>query len=159
MAVVYGAKVDQAVAGETDELPPRSIARAIGRGCLGRCPNCGEGRIFKGYTTVTPECAVCGEELYHHRADDFPPYLSMIVVGHVVVAGMLILERGWHPPLWVHSAIWLPLTVILSLVLLPIFKGGIIGLQWALYMHGFDKRRGEDMPEPDPAAALARPAH
>jgi uncharacterized protein (DUF983 family) len=40
--------------------------------------------------------------------------------------------------LWLHFAIWLPLTVLLSLALLPVVKGAIVGLQWALKMHGFE---------------------
>jgi uncharacterized protein (DUF983 family) len=61
----------------------------------------------------------------------------MLIVGHIVVAGVLALEIGTHPPMWVQMVIWLPLTVILSLTLLPIIKGAIVGLQWANRMHGF----------------------
>ncbi|MDR3497062.1 MAG: DUF983 domain-containing protein [Ancalomicrobiaceae bacterium] len=147
-----------AISGDTDPsaLPKRELGLAIGRGLRGRCPNCGKGRIFKGYTTVNAECTACGQELFHHRADDFPPYITIVIVGHIIIAGMFLVERAWHPAEWIHLAIWLPLTLILSLTLLPIVKGGVIGLQWALYMHGFDPRRGEDVAIPDPAGSLRR---
>ncbi|MDR3373874.1 MAG: DUF983 domain-containing protein [Ancalomicrobiaceae bacterium] len=156
MPVVYDETA--AVAGEhpADVLPKRQLGTAIRRGLAGRCPNCGKGHIFKGYTTVNATCSVCGEELFHHRADDFPPYITIIIVGHIIIAGMLLVERAWHPAEWIHLAIWLPLTLILSLTLLPIVKGGVIGLQWALYMHGFDPRRGEDTAVPDPAGSARR---
>ena len=91
-------------------------------------------------------CGSCGEELHHHRADDAPPYFTMLIVGHVLVGGALSLEKAFAPSMWVHMALWLPLTLVLSLWLLPRIKGALIGLQWANRMHGF----GDG---PDPAAA------
>ncbi len=135
-------------------LPRRDATTAILRGIACRCPNCGKGAIFTGFTTVNAECPQCHEVLSHQRADDFPPYISMFITGHVVVAAMLLVERAWHPEIWVHMALWIPLTLILALGILRPAKGAIIGLQWALYMHGFDPRKGEDQPVPDPAAAL-----
>jgi uncharacterized protein (DUF983 family) len=86
----------------------------------------------------------CGEELHHHRADDAPPYFTIIIVGHVVVSLLLAVEMAYRPPLWLHAALWLPLTVLLALVLLPPVKGVLVGLQWALLMHGFDPNAEED---------------
>ena len=83
-------------------------------------------------------CELCALELHHHRADDAPPYFTIMIVGHIVIGGMLWLETGLHPPAWVHMSLWLPLTVALTLMLLPLVKGALIGLQWALRMHGFD---------------------
>jgi uncharacterized protein (DUF983 family) len=110
--------------------------------------------MFKGFTTVNDACPACQEVLSHQRADDFPPYVTMFITGHVVVASMLLVERAYHPEIWIHMALWLPLTLILSLGLLRPIKGAIIGLQWALYMHGFDLRKGDDEPVPDPAGSL-----
>ncbi|MBZ0217536.1 MAG: DUF983 domain-containing protein, partial [Fimbriimonadaceae bacterium] len=76
--------------------------------------------------------------------DDAPPYFTILIVGHVIVPLLLIVEQTWRPDLWIHAAIWLPLTVILSLTLLPIVKGALVGVQWALYMHGFDPNSAED---------------
>lgn len=135
-------------------LPQRDVASALLRGAACHCPNCGKGAIFKGFTTVNASCPTCGEVLSHQRADDFPPYVTMLITGHVVVAAMLIVERAYHPEIWLHMAMWLPLTLIMSIGLLRPVKGAIIGLQWALYMHGFDPRRGDDLPIVDPAGPL-----
>ncbi len=99
-----------------------------------RCPICGQARIFQGYLTVTPVCANCGAPLGLARADDAPPYFTIFIVGHVIVAGMLILEKTCTPPLWVHAAIWLPLTVALAMLLLRPIKGATVGLMFKLGM-------------------------
>lgn len=79
----------------------------------------------------------CGEELYHQRADDAPPYFTIFIVGHIVVPLVLIVEKIWHPDMWVHMVIWAPLILGLTLFLMPRVKAAVIGLQWALRMHGF----------------------
>ncbi len=110
---------------------------SLKRGFLGKCPHCGEGSVFEAFLKVAPNCKACGEELFHHRADDAPPYFTILIVGHIVVAGVLAVEQSWRPDMWIHAALWMPLTVGLSLLLLPRIKGALVGLQWALRMHGF----------------------
>lgn len=122
----------------------RNLADALLRGARLKCPACGTGRLFRAYLKVADTCPDCQEALHHHRADDAPPYLTMVIVGHVIVAGVLALEQAVAPPQWLHMALWLPLTVLLSLVLLPRIKGSIVGLQWANGMHGFSS-----YPDPD----------
>lgn len=117
--------------------PERSVWTAIKHGMRQLCPACGKGRMFGKYLKVSHTCASCSEALHHQRADDAPPYFTMSIVAHVVIAGVLIAERVYAPPTWVHLAIWLPMTVLLSLWLLPRVKGALVGLQWALRMHGF----------------------
>lgn len=119
------------------DLTPRSVTSAILRGARQRCPACGTGALYRAYLKVADTCPSCREELHHQRADDAPPYFTMFIVGHVVVAGVLVLERTVAPASWVHLALWLPLTVAMSLYLLPRVKGALVGLQWALRMHGF----------------------
>ena len=117
---------------------PRPTGLAMKRGALGRCPACGEGRLWSSYLKTTPACERCGLAIDGaHRADDLPAYGVMMIVGHVLVPAALMLEKGFHPPLWVHMAAWLPLSVVLSLALLPIVKGAVVGLQWAKRMHDF----------------------
>ncbi|MGQ7792936.1 DUF983 domain-containing protein [Faunimonas sp. B44] len=115
----------------------RPLWRAIGRGMLGRCPNCGRGALLTGFTRVRDACPACGEQLHHHRADDAPPYITITIVGHVVLGLVLWAEMVHAPPIWVHMVLWLPLTVALSLLLMRPVKGAVVGLQWALGMHGF----------------------
>jgi len=134
-----------------DPLAPRDTWQAMGRGLIGKCPACGEGHMFKAYLKVADTCDHCGEELHHQRADDAPAYFTISIVGHIVVAGALILERWLAPETWVHMAIWLPLTLFLCLAMLPAVKGSLIGLQWSKRMHGFGGVA--DTPEPVPVAA------
>jgi uncharacterized protein (DUF983 family) len=137
---------------------PRDVMRAILRGLAELCPNCGKGRLFGKYLKVRDACPACGEVLHHHRADDAPAYFTILIVGHFIVGGALALERGLAPPTWVHLAIWLPLTLIACLLLLPRVKGALVGLQWALYMHGFAGPAHADVvPEVPAAEALHRP--
>lgn len=123
-----------------NENPPRNLLEALLRGVKLKCPNCGRGRIFSSYLKVAPSCSECHEELHHHRADDAPPYFTIMIVGHLVVPLVLMVETLYRPELWIHAALWLPLSILLAMLALPAVKGALIGLQWALYMHGFDPR-------------------
>jgi uncharacterized protein (DUF983 family) len=122
-----------------------SLAKAMWRGFRGRCPHCGEGRLFARFLKVADTCESCGEELFHQRADDFPAYLVIVVVGHLVVPAILAVETAYAPPVWLQLPVWLPVTLIASLALLQPTKGAIVGLQWQAGMHGFEdsKRRRE----------------
>ena len=102
-------------------------------------------RMFRRYLKVSDACPHCGEELHHHRADDAPAYFTIVIVGHIVVSLVLAVEMAYRPALWVHMALWLPLTVILTFLFLPCVKGALVGLQWALRMHGFDPDSKEEI--------------
>ncbi|MCP8939868.1 DUF983 domain-containing protein [Alsobacter sp. SYSU M60028] len=121
---------------------------AIRRGVAGRCPHCGEGRLFTSYLKVTPRCEACGEHFHHHRADDLPAYIVIFVVGHIVVGGMLSAETHGDWPVWWHVVLWPLLTVVMSLGMLQPVKGIIVALQWANRMHGF----GDGVEPGEPAA-------
>jgi uncharacterized protein (DUF983 family) len=117
---------------------PRPPWQPFRRGFAGRCPACGEGRVFRKYLKVADSCASCGEELHHHRADDAPPYFTILIVGHVVGTVLLVGEEWWpEAPMWMPILAGLILAVVMSLALLPRVKGALIGWQWALRMHGF----------------------
>jgi uncharacterized protein (DUF983 family) len=112
---------------------------AIVKGWRGKCPACGVGKMFRGYLEVNESCPNCREELHHHRADDAPPYVTILVVGHVLGTAMLLAEEYWpDAPIWAHALVWPTLTLVLSLWLLPLFKGALVAYQWALRMHGFE---------------------
>ena len=116
----------------------RDLGQAMRRGFLGRCPQCGKGKIFRAYLKVADACPACGEQLHHQRADDAPPYLTMLVVGHFIVAGIVAFEAfAPQMPIWLGALGWMALTLIASLILLPRIKGALVGCQWALHMHGF----------------------
>jgi uncharacterized protein (DUF983 family) len=114
------------------------------RGLFGRCPHCGEGKLFRGFLKPVDSCEACGETLHHQRADDLPPYIVITIVGHIVVGGILLAEKYANWSIALHLWVWLPLTIFLSLALMQPAKGAVIGLQWALRMHGF----GGAMPKP-----------
>lgn len=113
---------------------------AIGRGFKRRCPHCGQGRAFKGYLKVVDNCSACGEQLGHIRADDFPPYLTIFIVGHLIVPMALMAEQNWAWPTSLHMAIWLPLTLVLLLLILPLMKGAAVGLMWRLGLSGDERQ-------------------
>lgn len=124
---------------EAPAKPKRSVWPALRRGLAGRCPCCGKGAMFRRYLKVNGRCPVCGTELFHHQADDAPPYVTILVVGHIIGALMLTVEEfAPNLPILYHILIWPSLTLALSLALLPAFKGALIGYQWALRMHGFE---------------------
>ena len=118
-----------------------SLLQAMGRGFCGKCPNCGEGKLFRRFLKVADHCDACGEEFHHHRADDFPAYLVIVAVGHIVVPLILAVETAYAPPYWLHALIWLPLTFFSALALLQPTKGAIVGMQWQVGMHGFEAMR------------------
>ena len=121
-----------------DHVAQRAVGTSVLRGFMERCPNCGKGRLFRAYLKVVDSCPVCGEDLHHQRADDAPPYVTMLIVGHIVVAGVVAAEEVWPTaPIWLGLIVWIWLTLVLSLLLLPRVKGALVGYQWALRMHGF----------------------
>ena len=120
------------------DRPKRPLKNALWRGFRRRCPNCGTGRMFRAFLKVADTCGHCGEELHHQRADDAPPYFTMVIVGHIVIPAMLLVEILYKPPLELHFVLWTTLTLALTFTLMPSVKGAIVGLQWALCMHGFD---------------------
>jgi len=121
--------------------PVHSLKTDLWNGLRGRCPACGEGHMFRAFLKPADHCDVCGEELHHQRADDFPAYLVIIVVGHVVVPALLWMEMAYAPPAWLQLAIWLPVTLFSALGLLQPTKGAIVGLQWQTGMEGFAASR------------------
>ena len=120
------------------------------RGLRGRCPACGDGRMFRKFLKVNDACPQCGEELHHHRADDFPAYLVIVIVGHILVPMVLAVETEFAPAYWVHSLLWGPVVLGMTLGLLQPVKGAIVAMQWFLGMHGFEESKGR---RPAPAAS------
>ncbi|KQN74136.1 DUF983 domain-containing protein [Devosia sp. BK] len=121
----------------TTTLENRSVGQAMWRGALCRCPHCGQGKMFRAYLKVADQCNVCGEELSHHRADDFPPYIAITIVGHIIIFLMLHMDMTYHVQPITYLLTMIPLSIVLCLALLPPIKGSIVGLQWAARMYGF----------------------
>lgn len=122
---------------DTGQVPKRDLWTALKRGARGRCPNCGVGRLFKAFLKTEDRCSHCGQDFSHHRADDLPAYLVIVIVGHIVVPMALWIETDYAPSVALQLSVYLPVTLILSLILLQPVKGAVVGLQWAFRMHGF----------------------
>ncbi len=121
--------------------PNRPIRPALIRGWRGRCPNCGTGPLLSGYLKVRDACPVCGQDLRHHRADDGPAYLTILIVGHLMAPVIHVVYTQYRPDPLVMATVLSVGCVGLSLYLLPRLKGAIIGFQWAKRMHGFGEAR------------------
>jgi uncharacterized protein (DUF983 family) len=121
----------------------RDVWQAMKRGFLCRCPRCGEGKMFRAFLKTADHCSNCGQDFTPHRADDLPAYLVIVIVGHIVVPLALMIETNYSPPVALQLAIYLPITFIASLALLQPVKGAVVGMQWALRMHGFDEANPE----------------
>lgn len=113
-------------------VPP--ISTAIGCGITGRCPSCGKGRMFNGFLRVVTQCDNCGALLGSARADDAPPYFTILLVGHIIVPMSLIWQRMSDPPTWLMSVVFVPLTLVLALALMCPVKGGVVGRMLSLNM-------------------------
>jgi len=118
------------------------------RGFRSRCPACGEGRMFRKFLKVADSCSTCGEELHHHRADDFPAYLDIVIVGHVLVPIVLAVETEIAPPMWLSMTVWPLIALIATLGLLQPIKGAVVAMQWFIGMHGFEDSKGRRKPVP-----------
>jgi uncharacterized protein (DUF983 family) len=120
-------------------VPERPVKRAMLRGWRRRCPQCGAGQMMDGYLKVSDTCTVCSEALHHHRADDGPPYLTILIVCHIIGPLMLWFFQAFRPEPLVLVSIFCVGGVALCLYLLPRLKGVIVGIQWANRMHGFGR--------------------
>ncbi|MEM6635356.1 MAG: DUF983 domain-containing protein [Pseudomonadota bacterium] len=125
---------------ERAEEYERPVRRAVGLGFRRRCPRCGSGPLMDGYLKVRDHCAACGEEFHHHRADDGPAYLTILIVGHVMIPMIHITFVAFRPDPVIMATGFSVICVALSLYLLPRIKGAIVGFQWAKRMHGFGAR-------------------
>lgn len=103
-----------------------------------RCPQCGEGRLFAGFLKLRPRCESCGLDLGFAEAADGPAIFIIFIVGFLIMILAAIVEAMFHPPPFVHLLLWLPATVILSLLLMPPFKALMIALQY----HHTESRTG-----------------
>ena len=119
------------------EEQERDLWPALRRGFRRKCPNCGSGPLMKSYLKVRDTCTVCREDFSHHRADDGPAYLTILIVGHLMAPSLLFVFIRFRPEPLVLFTIFAIGCVSLSLYLLPRLKGTIVAFQWARFMHGF----------------------
>lgn len=128
---------EQSTTPALDATDARLARPAMLRGWRRKCPSCGSGPLMKTYLKVNDTCKVCREDLHHHRADDGPAYLTILIVGHLMAPLLLLSFEMWRPEPLVLFTIFTVGCVALSLYLLPRLKGAIVGFQWARQMYGF----------------------
>jgi uncharacterized protein (DUF983 family) len=135
--------MDAAMTDSPDLLPAglpaddRPMRPAMLRGFRRRCPHCGQGVLFDGYLKVRDHCPVCREEFHHHRADDGPAYLTILIVGHILAPMIHIIYSNFRPEPLVFASMLTVAAVAMSLFLLPRLKGLVVAIQWSRRMHGF----------------------
>ena len=115
----------------------RPMRPALLRGWRRRCPNCGAGPLFSSYLKIRDNCPVCAQEFHHHRADDGPAYLTILIVGHIMAPALHFVFVTFRPEPLVLATTFSIGCVALSLYLLPRLKGGIVAFQWAKRLYGF----------------------
>jgi uncharacterized protein (DUF983 family) len=108
----------------------------MGRGAVGRCPVCGEGRLFSGYLRLVERCASCAAPLGTVRADDAPPYFTIFITAHIIIALVVATGRDTVLPVWAMAALFLPLTLVIAMLLLRPIKGATVGAMLKLGLIG-----------------------
>lgn len=127
-------------------LPPR-LSAALLRGARGRCPRCDTRGLFPRFLKPAHRCRLCGQDWTLHSADDFPPYVSILLTGHLMAPVIILLAERETLPLWATLAIAMVLAGALLIAFLQPAKGAIIALQWWLGMHGFAASPGRAQAE------------
>ena len=116
---------------------PRLWRPAVALALRGRCPACGQGRMFARFLKPSPACSHCGEQWDLSRSDDFPAYIVILLLGHILVPLMIEVNRALAIPLGVQAALWPGLALVLALLMIQPAKGAVIAFQWARRMDGF----------------------
>ena len=111
-----------------DRYPPLS---PVSTGLAGRCPRCGDGRLFKGFITIADHCDVCGQDFTFADSGDGPAIFVMLIAGFVIVGLALWIEVSYEPPMWIYPLIFLPLTLVVCLGMLRPLKGVLVALQYS----------------------------
>lgn len=114
----------------------RRLGTVIRRALVGRCPNCGKGKLFASYLKQVDHCAVCGERYGHVRSDDAAPWLTILVVGHLTVPIVFVAERLTSWPTWVAMTVWPAFALALGLMVLPRAKAVLLSIIWAIQAPG-----------------------
>ena len=120
-----------------DPVLPQTLGAALVRGIRGRCPRCGEAKLFGKFLKPIAVCPRCHQDWSHHRADDMPPYISILITGHVLAPLIIYFGAVSDMSMWQALTICLVLASVLMIGLLQPAKGAVIALQWWHGMHGF----------------------
>jgi uncharacterized protein (DUF983 family) len=115
----------------------RPFSPAFVRAVSNHCPACGQTKLFARFLRPVEECSACGQRWDLHGADDFPSYIVVLLLGHILVPLMIEVNYALAIPLAVQAALWPGLAVILAGALIQPVKGAVIAFQWSRRMQGF----------------------
>ena len=115
----------------------RNLKQSLKRGWQLKCPACGRGKLMFGYLKVNSSCNDCGEDLYHHRADDGPAWATILISGHIIAPLMLFVFETFRPDGWIMAVSFSSVFLIAVFFLLPRIKGMFVSHQWAKSLFGF----------------------
>lgn len=104
----------------------------------GRCPRCGNGRLYRGLLAVADGCQACGLPLKRHEQGDGPAFFAILIIGTLAGTGAAITEIKFEPPFWLHAAIWPPFVLIGSILALRWLKGALIAVQYKIKPQDFE---------------------
>jgi len=116
------------------------LASSVFRGVAGHCPACGKGQLFWKYLKVNGRCEQCDEDLARYPADDGPAYLTILLIGHLIIAPMLFFPIVWQANPLYSLPIILGSLAAVTLAVLPRVKGGWVGMMYALGMKDTEAR-------------------
>jgi uncharacterized protein (DUF983 family) len=122
---------------------PRSLSGALMRGIKGKCPRCGGTHLFRKLLKPVDRCRMCGQNWSIHSADDFPPYIAILLTGHLMAPVIITLGQSEALPQWAMMTIVLAMALALLAAILQPAKGGVIALQWWLGLQGFAGHSGK----------------
>ena len=120
---------------------PHSFPAAILRGFLGKCPRCGEGRLFRAWLKPKDHCPCCALDLREQRSDDFPAYVAIFITGHVLAPILIMLVLDFELSILALTIIVFAMAIAMLMALIQPSKGAVIALQWWNGMHGFKRER------------------
>ena len=132
---------------DVDATAQRPVWPSILRGLRCRCPACGQGWLFGRFLKPVENCQVCNESYTAQRADDFPPYLVILLLGHILIPLIVLLDHVFAPPLWAYMTFGSVIVSMLAAGMLQPVKGAVIAYQWAFRMQGFGASDGRTTSE------------
>lgn len=122
------------MASQSDDRP---MKEALLHGLAGRCPVCNSAPLFRKFLKPVDHCVACGQDWTNQQADDFPAYIVIFIVGHLLVPLVVSINMRFEPPLMVQMIGWPLVTILLSMLMIQPVKGAVIAWQWSRRMHGF----------------------
>jgi uncharacterized protein (DUF983 family) len=111
------------------QAEPPSIS-ALASGWRGRCPRCGQGRLFARGLGLRNACDRCGLNYAFADSGDGPAVFAIFILGFLILGGALVVEFKFAPPVWLHIVLWALITPLLAYGLLRILKATLIALQY-----------------------------